>query len=409
MGSFAWQGLQGGRQTSGEIAAESLDEAKALLADQGIMLTGIEGGDEVSTALKKPYRAGKIKKRELMIFSKKFATMVEAGLPILKTLQMLHDQAENKHFKQVIGLILKDVEAGSTLSGAFAKHDRVFDTIYINLLRAGEESGKLTLFLKRLVVHIEKAENIRRKVKGALMYPCILLTVALAVIIIMLVKVVPVFQKMFASMGNSLPGPTQLIVNVSAFVRDPAKGGTVAIAVIVSFIVLKYLIRTSPKVRRKVDAFSLKLPVIGQVIRMSVLSKIAMVEGNLSAAGVSVLESLDIIKSTLKNSLYRDVLDNVKQGINEGKTLSALYGEYPALIPPTFSQMLAVGEETGNMDEMFAAIAGYYEEEFDEVVGRLTELMEPFMIVFMGATVGFIIVAMYMPIFSIGKAVSGGH
>ncbi len=414
MAIFRWQGIEGGEHCGAEVEAGSREEVMQQLLARGIILLGVEEvqesgeeGVEQAAAAEKPYKARKIKSRELMIFSKKFATMVEAGLPILKTLHMLVDQAENKHFRQVISQILRTVEAGSTLSDAFSAHPQVFDTIYINLLRAGEESGKLTLFLKRLVVHIEKTEKIRSKVKGALIYPIVLMTVAFCVILVMMIKVVPVFQKLFSSMGHDLPVPTQMIIAVSEFVRNPAKGGTVAVAVVLVVMGFRYLVKHNINLRRKLHAKALQLPIFGEVIKMSVLSKIAMVEGNLSAAGVPVLESLDIIASIVSNLIYKEALIQVKQGISEGKNLSELYAGHK-VFPATFSQMIAVGEETGNMDEMFAAIAHYYEEEFDMVVERLTEMLEPIMIVFMGITVGFIIVAMYMPIFQIGSVISGG-
>ncbi len=407
MTTFAWKGIEAGQHASGAIDMPSLEEAKQLLTSQGIVLTAIEQEVQDEQALdKKPYSARRIKKKEIMIFTKKFATMVEAGLPILKTLRMLEDQATNIHFKKVVAAIKEDVEAGSTLSNAFSKHEKVFDVIYINLLRAGEESGKLTTFLKRLVIQIEKSEKIRRKVKGALTYPIILLSVAVIVIAIMLIKVVPIFEKMFSSMGHSLPGPTQMIISISDFLRNPSQGGVVIGILIVLFVIARHLVKNNYNVRCKYHELLLRIPVLGDVIRMSILSKIAMVEGNLSAAGVSVLESIDIISDTISNVIFKEALADVRQGVSEGKPLSELYAQHE-VFPPTFAQMIAVGEETGNMDDMFTALALYYEEEFDMVVDRLTELLEPFMIVFMGTTVGFIIIAMYMPIFQIGSAVGG--
>ncbi len=342
----------------------------------------------------------------LVIFTKKFATMIEAGLPIIKTLTMLESQQEDKNFRWVVRAILDDVQTGQTLSEAFAEHPTVFDTVFINLIKAGETSGKLTLFLRKLVIQLEKSEKIRAKVKGALSYPIILLCVAGAVIGLMMIKVVPVFQQMFASMGHDLPGPTQLIVDMSNFLRNPMKGGMLAAAVIGTIMTYKYLVRHNMKVKRFADKQVLKIPIIGEIIQKSTLSKIAMVQGNLAAAGVSVIEAIDIISNTITNTVYTDAFVIVKEGITSGNQLSALYSTCP-IFPPTFYQMLAVGEETGKMDEMFEATAQYYEEEFDLAVDHLTEALEPIMIVGMGLTVGFIIVAMYMPIFQMGKMVGG--
>lgn len=418
MAIYHWKGLEAGQHSDGTIEAPNLGEAKAQLKLQKIILTNIQlvGGSEesskkggskpasVSTGSKHgKFKARAVKSRDLMIFTKKFATMIQSGLPILKTLNMLENQTEDKNFKKVLNVIYTDVESGTTLSDAFERHPKVFDSIYINLLRAGETSGKLTTFLYKLVVQIEKSEKIKAKVKGALTYPTILVVVATVVVTLMLVKVVPVFEQMFSSMGNNLPGPTQMIVNASKFLRDPSGGGMLFAVIVGTFITIRFLIKNNPKFRYKFHELLTRIPLVRDVIQKSALSKIAMVEGNLSAAGVSVIESLDIIASSINNEVYRAALRDVREGIKEGEPLSVLYGKHDKVFSSTFVQMIQVGEETGNMDEMFESIARYFEEEFDMVVDRMTELLEPFMIVFMGLTIGFIIVAMYMPIFEIGK------
>ncbi len=425
MAVYQWKGISGGQHGDGKIEAESLDEAKSQLRKKKIIFTDlrlISGKEPPSSKSKstksskasnqkasavpvtpaKKSKGKKIKNRELMIFTKKFATMIQSGLPILKTLKMLESQTESKNFKAVVHAILTDVESGSTLSDAFEKHQNVFDSVYINLLRAGETSGKLPTFLNKLVIQIEKSEKIRSKVKGALTYPTILVIVAIVVIILMLVKVVPVFQQMFSSMGHTLPKPTLMIIAMSDFLRNPAQGGTMIATILGLIFGLKFLIKTNYNIRYKFHELYLKIPLVKDIIQRSTLSKIAMIEGNLSAAGVSVLESLDIIAKSVSNEVYRKALVDVKTGISEGRTLSSLYMENK-VFNDTFCQMIAVGEETGNMDEMFDATARYFEEEFDMTVNRMTELLEPLMIVFMGTTIGFIIIAMYMPIFQIGQ------
>lgn len=406
MANYQWKGILQGVETSGEIIAPSMDDAQEKLNARGITVIDI-GVAGSATANAKKINFKKIKNKELMVFTKKFATMIQAGLPMLKTLNMLVSQAENPNFKELMQRICRDVESGNTLSEAFEKYPNVFDTVYINLLKAGETSGKLTLFLQKLVIQLEKSEKIRSKVKSALMYPIILLCVAGGVVTIMMIKVVPVFAEMFGNMGAKLPAPTQIIINISNFLRNPAKGGVLLVVLIGSIWLLKYLLRTNKSVKRKFDTYILKLPILGDIILKATLSKIAMVQGNLSAAGVSVIQALDIINKTMTNTLFKEAISFVKAGVASGAPLSSLYMKVK-IIPPAFSQMLEVGEETGNMDEMFEATANYYEEEFDMMVDRLTELLEPIMIVFMGTTVGFIIVAMYMPIFKVGQMVSGG-
>lgn len=431
MAVFHWKGTDGSEDREGDIEAANQDDAAAQLQNMGIIPTDIIllGGEEEfvpapvaatpaargKEAQNKDkfagpevnFRPAKVTNKELIVFTKKLATMVDAGLPIMKTLIMLRDQAETPNFQKVVNNIYKSVEAGSTLSESFMKFPTVFDTVYVNLLRAGETSGKLTVFLHKLVVQIEKAQKIKKKVKGALMYPIILLCVAGAVIGLMMVKVVPVFANMFGSMGGSLPAPTQLIVDISDFLRDPMKGGILVGTIVFAIVSFKYTLKKNVNVRRKFDKIMLKAPVLGDIIQRSTLAKIAMIEGNLSAAGVSVLDALDIVSRSMTSEPYKDSFADVKKGVAEGKTLSALYASFENLYPPTFAQMIAVGEETGNVDGMFEATAMYYEEEFDMAVDRLTEMLEPIMIIFMGITVGFIIVAMYMPIFQMGSMVSG--
>lgn len=426
MAIFQWKGLEGSQMNSGEIEARNADEAGAKLREKKVVVTNLvlisgkeeasitdgagseENNDEDAAPVSKHagHKIKKIKTKDLMIFTKKFATMVQAGLPILKTMKMLEEQQENPNFQWIVKCVKEDIEGGSTLSEAFAQFPTVFDTVYVNLIKAGESSGKLTLFLYKLVAQIEKSEKIKKKVKGALSYPIILLCVAFAVIAIMMVKVVPVFQGMFSSMGHGLPGPTQLIVDISMFCRDPMKGGLLIGVLIAAFIGTKILIRKNINVKRKFDRLALKLPIIGDIIQKSSLAKIAMVQGNLSAAGVGLVEALKIVSKTMTNTRYTDAFDIIEDGIQSGNSLSSLYSTCD-VFPKTFYQLLEVGEETGNMDEMFEATAMFYEEEFDMSVDRLTEALEPIMIVFMGLTVGFIIVAMYMPIFKMGEMVSG--
>ncbi|MET0154913.1 MAG: type II secretion system F family protein [Rickettsiales bacterium] len=377
----------------------------SAFASSSANASGATGSASRAPSSKK--KKGRIKHRDILIFTKKLSTMAAAGLPVMRTLRMLENQAENAAMKDIIGQIYKDVESGATLSEAFEKHPSAFDVVYVNLMRAGEASGRLTTFLNRLIVQIEKSEKIRAKVKKALMYPVILLCVAFAVIMVMMIKVVPVFANMFGAMGAELPAPTQFLINASDFVRNPSQGGLAFALVAGACWATRRVIKTNKNAKRKCDALMLRLPVLSMVLRHSVLAKVAMIQGNLSSAGVSVMESLDIIRRTMKNALYDEALARVRSGVAVGAPLSDLYAAEGELFPPAFCQMLAVGEETGNVDEMLESTAFYFEEEFDMSVDRMTELLEPIMIVAMGLTVGFIIVAMYMPIFQMGKVMGG--
>ena len=353
---------------------------------------------------KKKSRVGKkVPIHEVIVFTKKLETMIRAGLPILETIGMIEDQTTHAGLKAVVAGIHEAVESGTPLSDSFAKFPHVFDTIYINLLRAGESSGKVDLFLKKLVVSIEKDQKIKASIKGAMSYPLILLIVALAVVGLMMVFVVPVFQDMFSSVEGGLPATTQIVVDVSEFLRDPLKGG--ALVGVIAFIIIstKAMIKKSYKFRRSWHRLVLKLPLFGELIRKSSLSKIAMIQGNLTAAGVPVIEALDISSSANTNIIIQEAMNDVKKGVFSGEPLSQLFEKTPAIFESSFTSMVNVGERTGNMEEMFASIASYYEEEMDITIGKLTAMLEPIMIVFMGATVGFILVAMYTPMFAMGQ------
>ena len=305
--------------------------------------------------------------------------------------------------KAVIEQIKVDVESGTPLSDAFAKHPLVFDEIYVNLLKAGESSGKMDTFLGKLVEGIEKSQKIRAKIKSAMVYPTILLIVAIAVIAIMMIYVVPVFQEMFSGFAGGLPAVTQMVIDISEFVRNPLGGGVLLVSVVGAIIILAQSIKRSYKFRRRFHRFVLKLPLFGSLIQKSALAKLSMVQGNLSSAGVPVLESLDICASAMTNLIIKEATIEVKRGVFSGEPLSELYQKEPKIFPSTFYAMVSVGEKTGNMEEMFTSISNYYEGEMDGIVDRLTAMLEPIMIVFMGATIGFILLAMYTPMFMMGE------
>ena len=408
--TYNYKGIQSNKYTEGKISAINEDEAAYKLKEQKIIITFLEkfsGNEEVKekkVSLKKTTKAPKrVPIHEVIVFTKKLETMVRAGLPILETIAMLEKQTEHQGLKWIIGDIHKLVESGTSLSESFAEHGQVFNNVYINLLRAGEQSGKVDLFLQKLVVGMEKDEKIRSSIKGAMTYPIILFIVAMAVIALMMIFVVPVFQEMFAGSAGGLPATTQIVVDISEFIRDPVRGGLFAVLVVGIFMISSILIKKSYKIRRSWHKFLLKLPLIGNLIRKSSLAKIAMIQGNLTAAGVPVLEALDISASSNNNIVIQEAMIEVKRGVFSGDPLSQLFEKNPAIFPTTFTAMVSVGERTGNMEEMFESISLYFEEEVDDAVTQLTSMLEPIMIVFMGITIGFILVAMYTPMFQMGE------
>ena len=412
MEAFTYKGISDGKYVDGEIEALNLDEASHKLKEQKIIITNISRSSKKKKSGEKDKKKGKglslfgkkkAKVEDVLMFSKQFATMVKAGLPILQVLGMLRDQIESPAMKDVIEDIRKSLEGGVTLSKCFEKYPELFDNIYVNLIKAGEASGKLDVFLHKIVDALEKKEKIKKKIKGALMYPGIMFTVAITVSAFMLIKVVPVFAKMYDGMGIKLPAATATIMAMSDFLRGTG-GLILLLSLITFFFVFKYLTAKNEKIRYAWHKRVLKLPIFGDMILKSMLARVSLIMGNLSAAGVNLLESLEIAKSVSTNMVVLESLENVKKGVFSGDTLTKLFLKDP-LFPPTFGQLISVGEQTGQLDEMFNSVAKYYEEEFDTVVDNLSSLIEPIMIVFMGIMIGGLMIAMYSPIFNVGALI----
>ena len=410
MEAFTYKGIADGKYVEGEIEAINQEEASHKLKEQKVIITNLIRSKKKKGESKAKSKGGgfsfgkkKVKVEDILIFSKQFATMVKAGLPILEVLGMLRDQLENPSIKELIEDIRKSLEGGVTLSKCFEKYPQYFDNVYCNLVKAGEASGKLDVFLLKIVDSLEKKEKIKKKIKSALMYPSIMFTVAVVVSAFMLIKVVPVFAKMYAGMGVELPGTTAAIMSMSDFLRGT--GGLVLLFGSIGFFVaFKYLTTKNEAIKYKWHKQILKLPVFGDMILKSLLARISLILGNLSAAGVNLLESLEIAKSVSNNVVVTEALENVKKGVFSGDTLTKLFLKEP-LFPPTFSQLISVGEQTGQLDEMFGSVAMYYEEEFDTSVDNMSSLIEPIMIVFMGVMIGGLMIAMYSPIFNVGAII----
>ena len=412
MDTFAYKGISDGKYVEGNIEAINSDEASHKLKEQKIIITNLiraakgkkkgEKGEKKKSSFSL-FGKKKAKVEDVLIFSKQFATMVKAGLPILQVLTMLRDQLESPAMKEVVEDIRKSLEGGVTLSKCFEKYPELFDNIYVNLIKAGEASGKLDVFLLKIVDSLEKKEGIKKKIKSALMYPGIMFTVAVTVSAFMLIKVVPVFAKMYDGMGIELPAATATIMAMSDFLRGTG-GMILLLSLITFFIVFKYLTSKNEKFKYMWHKQVLKLPIFGDMILKSMLARISLIMGNLSAAGVNLLESLEIAKSVSTNVVVLESLENVKKGVFSGETLTKLFLKDP-LFPPTFSQLISVGEQTGQLDEMFGSVAKYYESEFDTVVDNLSSLIEPIMIVFMGLMIGGLMIAMYSPIFNVGALI----
>ena len=409
--NFEYKGISADKKyVEGEIEALNNAEAAHKLKEQKIIITKLAQAKKKKKEEKKKEKFSfsfgtGVKPKEILIFCKQFATMLRAGLPVLNTLNMLDEQTTAPGMKKIIISIRKDLESGNALSKCFEKHPKIFDVVVVNLIKAGEASGKLDTFLEKIVASLEKREKIKSQIKGALFYPAVLLTVALLVTIFMLINVVPTFVGMYSNMGlaDKLPSSTKIIMSASEFLRS--SGGVYSFFGIVLLVyAFRYLVKTRYGVRKAYHQFLLKMPVFGNLIQKSILAKVSLVLGNLNQAGVELIESLDIAKSVTTNTIVVEAIENIKKGVFSGETLTKLFNK-EKVFPPTFSQLIAVGEQTGSLDEMYNSVAKYYEEEFDTAVANLASLIEPIMIVFMGITIGGLMVAMYAPIMSVGELI----
>jgi type IV pilus assembly protein PilC len=392
---FKWTGKSAkGIVVKGELTAASKEEVQSYLRKQRIIPTGI------SQKAKPLFSsgAGSVKDKDLVVFTRQFATMIGAGLPLVQAMEILSKQTENKAFATIIGEIKNDVEGGSTFADALKKYPRIFSELYSNMVGAGEAGGILDTILIRLATYIEKAQNLKRKVKGAMVYPAVVITVAVMVIVIIMVFVVPTFSKMFAQLGGDLPAPTQFIINLSHFLAGA--GGLITLASIIGTIVFITQFRRTEKGRKITDRIILMLPVVGVLFKKVAVAKFTRTLGTLISSGVPILDGLTITAKTAGNKVIEKAVMEVRQGVSEGQTIAEPLS-HAKVFPPMVNQMIAVGESTGALDNMLDKIADFYDDEVDIAVSALTSMIEPVLMVFLGGTVGFIVVAMYLPIFKL--------
>jgi len=348
-----------------------------------------------------PFLQKKVKEKDVVVFARIFSTMINAGLPLIQCLNLLAEQEKNKVFAKIILTIREDIEGGSTLYDALKKHPRVFDELFISLVAAGESGGILDVILLRLSNYMEKALKLKRKVKGAMTYPATVLLISVGVVSLLLLKVIPVFQKMFTDVGGELPRPTQILINASEFMQSNFL--YMVIAVVILIFVFKQFYKTR-KGRYLVDNFLLKSPVFGPLLRKVAVAKFTRTLATMMSSGVPILEGLTIVSKTAGNVIIERALINTRQSISEGKSIAEPLQE-SGVFPSMVVQMIAVGESTGALDAMLTKIADFYDDEVDVAVEAMTALLEPFMMVFLGGVVGGMIIAMYLPIFQMASVV----
>jgi type IV pilus assembly protein PilC len=387
-----------GKIITGKLEADNEAVVSQRLREMGYFVIGLE--EEKISLAKKEIRifAPKVKNKDITIFTRQFATMINAGLPLVKCLNILTEQTESPVLSGVIEDVQHEVEMGRSLSEALAKHPNIFKDLYTHMVKAGEIGGVLDDVLLRIATTLESEDEIRRKIKSALTYPVAMLGISLLLLVVMLVFVVPIFEKMFRDMGATLPVLTRVIVNISHFLVS-LKGAILIIALIVAAIFFRRWTKT-PRGRRFIDSVKLKLPVFGSLFHKMALSRFSRTLGTLVSSGVPILQALEITSNTVGNVLVSEAVENVRAGVKEGESIARPLGQSP-LFPPMVIQMLAIGEETGSLDTMLNKVSDFYDSEVAATVEALTSLLEPILIVFLGLVVGTIVIALYMPIFSL--------
>jgi type IV pilus assembly protein PilC len=403
---YVWKGRTvGGEIQTGELTLESQDEALSALRKRRIIISSVrEKKSEMKMGL--PKMGGGVSTRDLAIFTRQFATMINAGLPLVQCLDILSKQTEKADFRSVIAQVMRDVEAGTTLAEAMGKkeHVKVFDELFVNMVEAGEAGGILDNILQRLATYIEKAEALKRKIKGAMVYPAVVLSVAVLATSFMLIFIIPTFARMFTGFGAELPLPTKIVMGLSSFLRAYwwAMIGT-GIGIVVGL--QRYYI--TEKGHLQIDTFLLKVPVLGDVLRKGAVARFTRTLATLISSGVPILNGLEITARTAGNRVVQNAIMAARASIREGETIAAPLRQ-STVFPQMVVQMISVGEETGALDDMLTRIADFYDDEVDTAVDSLTSLIEPIMIVVMGSIVGGMVIAMYLPMFKLINVVAGG-
>src|SRR6184192_2312394 len=397
---WTWEG----KTKTGEVKKGQMEAADEASVQQRLRAMALQSVKIRKKGMQLSFKLpgiGGISQKDIVIFTRQFATMIDAGLPLVQCLDILASQLDNLAFREVLMKVKNKVESGSTLADALGDHPKVFDTLYTQLVAAGEIGGILDTILNRLAAYIEKAEKLKKKVKGAMVYPSIVLVVALGVCTVLLLFVTPTFEKMFKDFGGALPAPTQFVVDLSKFLQNYIIHMAVAVgAIVFGFKAWK----SSDKGREQWDSFVIRTPIFGPLVRKVAVARFTRTLGTMISSGVPILDALEVVAKTAGNSVVEKAIRYTKEKISEGKTIVQPLGE-TKVFPTMVVQMIGVGEATGAMDQMLSKIADFYDDEVDAAVSALTSMIEPVMMVFLGGVVGGFLVAMYLPIFSIAGSI----
>jgi type IV pilus assembly protein PilC len=403
MAAFVWEGkTKDGAFRNGVMEAKSAEEVMRKLRNQAITPSKVKKKSREIRLPKLPGTGG-VGLKDLVVFTRQFSTMIDAGLPLVQCLEILGTQSESKALKDILLGVKEIVEGGATFADALKKYPKVFDNLYVNLVSAGEVGGILDTILNRLATYIEKNMKLRKKVKGAMVYPICILIVGLAVMMVLLYYVIPVFEKMFEGFGSkqSLPAMTQSLIDLSLWMRNY---WYLVLAVIVGIPTGIHFFKRWPKGLYLWDKTMLRLPVFGQLLRKVAVARFSRTLGTMVSSGVPILDALNIVAKSAGNKVVEEGILYAREKISEGKTMAEPLAE-SGVFPGMVVQMIAVGESTGALDQMLGKIADFYDEEVDVAVDALTSLMEPIMLVFLGGMVGYFLIAMYLPIFSLASVV----
>jgi type IV pilus assembly protein PilC len=396
---FTWEGkTRQGSVQKGEISANNKEDVLALLRKQNIQPINVVAKPK---EIKLSFGAPKVKDKDIVIFTRQLATMIDAGLPLVQCLDILGSQTENKTLAKTVNQVRSDVESGATFADALKKHPKIFDNLYCNMVAAGEAGGILDTILGRLAAFMEKFAKIKGQIKSAMIYPSVILFVAISVVSLLMVIVVPMLANIFVEAKMQLPFPTRVVMAISNFLKS--WGGLILLFTIIGFFVGLKQFRKTEKGQRTTDGIALKIPVAGSLIQRVAVAKFTRTLGTLLTSGVPILEGLLIVSRTAGNKVVEEAILATRQSVSEGKTLADPLGR-AKIFPAMVVSMISVGEATGALDNMLNKIADFYDDEVDSAVAALTSMLEPMLMIFLGITVGFVIVAMYMPIFQMGAA-----
>jgi len=398
--TFIWEGInRHGEHTKGELSANDIQHAKTDLIRQGIVPKRVRKKSQLFSFR---WKQRSIKSRDIAHFSRQMTTMLNAGIPLVQSLDIISRSYDKPLFKQTLNIIRQHIESGSTLAEALRKHPKYFNELYVNLIHTGEESGSLDTMFDKVASYCEKTEILRNKIKKALFYPCSVLTIALAVTISLLIFVVPQFESIFSSFGAQLPMLTRTVVQISKILQQT--WWIMGLAILGAIIIFKKLWKNHPKFRNAMDKWVLKIPIFGSIVRKAVVARFARTLAITFAAGIALVDALKYVGQASGNAVYKGLILNLREQVATGNTLHNTF-KTMQIFPHMVTQMIGIGEESGNLELMLNKVADHYEDEVDRIVDNLSSLIEPIMMVVLGVLIGGLVLAMYLPIFQMGQII----